>query len=549
MFANGEPLSLPPQFAVPGPVPSAHAVQPIPGFSPADLGLPPKFVSWRPGQYSALIQTISSDRRFVAHAMPTGGGKSVLYEAAAILLGGRSIALTSTKALQKQLTDDFSVCGLVDMRGAQNYNCPISPNITCADGKLLGCQANDCGRKAALATALKSSQVVTNYDCYLYAFAEGEGLGVYDTLVLDEGHSAVDQMCGFLEIKLDHSHYNDLYKFLSITPPYRSTMPQWKRWAFDAAPRVKTRLDDLKADTSTDIDELRQTNSLARLLVKLSEAGDDWLIQEQYGGINLFSPIWPTDFTERYLFRGIKHVLILSATLVPKSTRLLGIADADCLFLDHPYTFDPRRAPVYLFGNAKIDHKSTPETLAEQSGRIDTLIQHRQDRKGIIHSTSYVRQAEIVARSHYSHIMIAPPNSRELPQAILDFLASPPPRVLITPALTTGYDFPLSTCEYQIMVKVPFIDSRPAILKAREQSDPEYLPYLTAQTLVQTCGRAMRGPTDQCENFIMDSHANWFLGTRRRRGKYAHLFPSWFLNQVQYLDGPPQPPRPLLSTK
>jgi Rad3-related DNA helicase len=78
-------------------------------------------------------------------------------------------------------------------------------------------------------------------------------------------------------------------------------------------------------------------------------------------------------------------------------------------------------------------------------------------------------------------------------------------------------------------------------MKARDEADPEYLPYLTAQTLTQTCGRAMRAPDDQCENFILDQHANWFIK------KHRDLFPPWFMRQVRYPNGLPAPPPPLDS--
>jgi Rad3-related DNA helicase len=171
---------------------------------------------------------------------------------------------------------------------------------------------------------------------------------------------------------------------------------------------------------------------------------------------------------------------------------------------------------------------------------MDTIIRQRLDRKGIIHTTSYDRQNQIYNRSEHKDIIIAPrPN--ELRSALEEFKAAEAPRILMSPAVTTGYDFPGSMCEYQILLKVPFIDQRSPVMSARAEADPEYLPYLTAQTFVQTCGRAMRSPEDQSENFVLDAHANWFLK------KHRDLFPPWFMRQVRYPNGLPSPPPPLDS--
>jgi Rad3-related DNA helicase len=116
-----------------------------------------------------------------------------------------------------------------------------------------------------------------------------------------------------------------------------------------------------------------------------------------------------------------------------------------------------------------------------------------------------------------------------------------PGAVLVSPSVTTGYDFPFGDCEYQIVCKVPFPDSRDPITAARTLVDPRYPSHLAMQALVQMVGRGMRAPTDQCETFIVDAHAHWFLS------KHADLAPKWFRRAVRRLEPGtvPTPPRPL----
>src|ERR1700733_4664490 len=95
----------------------------IPGLTPADLGLPEKFKGFRSGQNLALKRGMEPEKRFIAHSMPVGEGKSLYYITQALLSAERACVLTSSKGLQSQLLADFNGVGLVDMRGRNNYPC------------------------------------------------------------------------------------------------------------------------------------------------------------------------------------------------------------------------------------------------------------------------------------------------------------------------------------------------------------------------------------------------------------------------------------------
>jgi Rad3-related DNA helicase len=506
---------------------------------PRDLNLPPRFSAWRPGQLPALYRTIESPQRFIAQCAPTGFGKSMFGIAAHKLFATRTCVITSTKVLADQYQGDFHTCGMADIRGRHNYRCPIGTSTTCGDGRILGCKSPSCPRNAALSAAKDSDLVVTNYACYLHSYANGEGLGEFGLLILDEAHSIIDELCSFLEIRFDHAEYEFLYTILATPPPHGQSVLAWRKWASHTAPLARKHLDTLKKSNASSA-QIKLTDRLSSDLDRLTRISDEWILDENPGVIAVFSPLWPTAHAESLLFRGVPKILFLSATIVPKTTSILGVPDADLLFLENPPVFNPSRCPIYLFGSSRIDYRSTEGQKAEWVARMDYLINQRLDRKALIHTFSYAWQQEIVSRSQHSHYMLAP-QTKTLASAVSAFRQSPPPKLIASPALTTGYDFPLRDAEYQFLMKVPFIDARTKIMKARTASDPEYLPHLTAQTITQTCGRIMRQPDDQGETFIMDAHANWFVR------KHRALFPSEFLNRVRYADGPPKPPRALPS--
>jgi ATP-dependent DNA helicase DinG len=119
--------------------------------------------------------------------------------------------------------------------------------------------------------------------------------------------------------------------------------------------------------------------------------------------------------------------------------------------------------------------------------------------------------------------------------------------VLVSPALTTGYDFPYGECEYQVIAKIPFADMRDPVTKARTLVDPLYPMYVAMQELVQMVGRGMRAADDQCETFVCDGHAAWFLS------KHLNLAPQWFRRALRRqspgaLPAPPPPLEPQTQT-
>lgn len=515
---------------------------------PTDLGFPPQFPDWRPGQYASLERALSTDKRFVAQAAPTGFGKSLFAAAYAVLSGTRTVIDTSTKALQDQYMRDFAPIGMNELRGRQNYPCDIADN--CRDGAHFGCDSPACSYKSAVTNFLSCQLNVTNYSCHLSNVIHAVGMGQIDTLILDEAHNAIQEVCSALEIRLNHKSNGEFYAALGMNPPYREELAKWREWAKEFGKRLTKYITGLKASGNLDRETrliIAKGNALNRALAILSVAPDGWIVDEHSSpGETILSPVWPDKLTDKYLFGESKRVVLMSATLVPKTLQLLGIEPDQALYMDHQNTFDASRCPVYIWANNKIDFRTSEGERQEWVARMDMILKGRADRKGIIHTTSYDNQDYIVRHSWLRDQMIAPRRASDLPEALRQFKSSPPPRTLVSPSVTTGYDFPFSDCEYQIIAKLAFIDKRSPLMKARDESDSEYLPYLTAQNLVQTIGRGMRAPTDRVESFILDSHVKWFTMPKAKRG-YRHLFPSWFLKQIRYTDTVPEPP-PALST-
>jgi Rad3-related DNA helicase len=535
---------------------------------PVDLGLPAKFAQFRRGQSDTALGIACADKRFYLLSAPTGSGKSIIYMAVARLLDTRTLVLTSTKGLQAQLNRDFASIGLTDIRGQNNYRCVAVdaggelsafgvPGTMCDEGPCrigVQCafkptQGNEdqagCLYYDAVRRAREARLVVTNYAYWMTnnKYADPAALGEFGLLILDEAHAAPDELADFCAVRIDRDELRQLTG-MSL-PPLDESASTWVNWAITALEEVKVRYMAARRDlTAIGADRRRAARAVKRLtdlgkrLKALSEAhkwrrGEpshpdvwmpgmqtDWVAEETRTGA-VFSPVWAHAYAEEYLFKSVPRVVMVSAVLQRAAARYLGVAPDALEFSEMGSTFDPARRPLIYVPTTRVDRRMTEGQVRIWLNRIDDIIDGRLDRKGIIHTRSYDRAKAIMERSRHSPIMIAH-TTRTAREAIERFKRASAPCVLVSPSVEEGYDFPMDECRYQILAKVPFVDTRSAVIRARARSDKTYLNYLTALSVIQQTGRGMRAEDDLCESLMIDDHWVWWKRAAR------DMFPKWF---------------------
>jgi ATP-dependent DNA helicase DinG len=197
--------------------------------------------------------------------------------------------------------------------------------------------------------------------------------------------------------------------------------------------------------------------------------------------------------------------------------------------------FDPDTFRIMYVPTVRVDAKMTDADYGLWTTRISQLISRRLDRKGLIHTVSFPRRDRLVRQSRFKDIMDSNYDGDITAKVVDRFKIAEPPKVLVSPSVTTGYDFPGDSCEYQILGKVPFPDPRGKLNKARQERDREYSYYVAMQGLMQAIGRIHRGRDDQSESFIIDDHFAWFIE------RYGHLAPRWFHSFLKTSNQPPEP--------
>jgi Rad3-related DNA helicase len=515
--------------------------------SPAMCGLPPKFTKWRSNQEQAISVMITNPKRVTAVCAPTGFGKSNAVVAAALLSKEPTCIVTATRGLQDQYLDTFRSIGMVDIRGRKNYTCDLRPEYTCEEGYAARCPYKGtigCPSSHAEMKAASSSLVVTNYSKWTASKRFGQGMGHFKQVIFDEGHSAPEALASAMQVVLNHREIEENLKLGFPTGESAKEFANWKPWA--AAARItaefamlqaQARITGLSDPKTSWVRHFTHMRNLTRRLATISLAHPrEWIVDEVEQGYQ-FDPIRPGKYAESALLFRVPKVIIVSATLRPKTLFMIGIGKDNFEFSEYTSDFDPKRCPIYYVPTMRVD-KNNPD-LRLLWLKLDQIAAKRQDRNGIVHTVSYARRDDVLNSSRFSPNMIVNQKGEPPTDMLKKFAASYPGAILVSPSVGTGFDFAGKACEWQFICKIPFPDSRAKIIQARQQDDPEYGPYSALQSMVQAFGRGMRSKGDQCESFISDMNLDWFLP------RYGHLAPKSFYGFYRRVETVPPPPERL----
>lgn len=522
---------------------------------PSHIGLPPHFTHFLPNQEEIIYRIYESEKRFILLIAPPGTGKTIIYTSYSLLQGGRSIFLTVTKSLGLQHNKDFKSIGSIDIQGHNNYPCYNSLNLDS------GCRWNDkCKYNELVKLCYNSNLVSTNISHWLSLYLQraGNRLGQFDNLIIDEAHEAHNQVASAVTFTLN---LNQIRALKFILPRDMNNLNSWLSWSRDILGRLDNNYDyeqmyNETQNTKFDIQQLRfnllrlqsiNTSNFCVIKGKDNNSSNNNNYnnnkRDNNDDIISFSPIWGTKFCEDFLFRGIKKVLLVSATFTEGDKKLLGISDNNCetIEMDSPFPLI-NRPFIYISTKPEIrlNFRSSDFDKRKIINRVDEIINGRLDRKGLIHSRSYEWKDRILNYSKVNNMNDSIFQSHKpfnLNQQLEYFYQSPPPKVFISPSIYQGYDFKDSLARYQIIVKMPYLNKNESeIISRRCKEDRMYEVYYIINYLTQAYGRPVRGVLDWAETFMLD--AMWIDFVRL----YGVLFQKWFRQAWQVKDKIPSPP-------
>jgi hypothetical protein len=463
---------------------------------------------------------------------------------AATLFGGRFMYLVTTKTLQQQLARD--PFGLAEIRGHSDYLCARDSYRLGGSNRYesdFECRVPDesCGYKQDVLACIAATGNQTNYAHWIALAKSGndDRLGAFDTLICDEAHLVTDVLVNQLAVPIVPSV---LHRYLTIDqiPKHGVPIAEWLEFARYVVSRCEEEISapnlpakTVKVLTRIESEFLRAVDSMPH---------EPWVAKVDDGDNSTHTnlvPVHPSRFAERYLFRGIKNIILCSATLMPEIVSYLGIPAEHCSRVEMGSPFAANRRPV-IFWRAdpliRVDRRMTRGMWQVIMRRADRIIADRHDRRGIFHSRSYDRVADFLRETKTPREQIVTHDrGRGALSAALDrYFATPPPQMIVSPSLQEGYDFANDKARYQIIPKVPFLDVNDPLTAARKKSHPDYVNACAGITLMQTVGRVCRNPSDYGESIILDGHwGQWF--------HRAVEWPRYFRDSFRVVDEAPEP--------
>lgn len=458
------------------------------------------------------MRALSSPKPVVVFDAPTGMGKSLLNNVYATSQHARYSYATVDRGLQDQVGGDFP--NLFDVRGMQNYPCPVLPpkpgnncdKGPCLDGYACALKHNGCPYYDRLRRAREEDAVLTNYALWLTLARKGEGLGQRDIAIFDEAHRAEEMVQSSMRLTFGLDETD--------VPPNEESeawdLALWSNWAWRRLPDVKADLAGAEAGTQ----EYRALKSLQQRLEDLTEASGDWEWEYDEEGTVTLEPVWAAPYVKRLLFRGIPKVVLSSATLPEGALRYLGLQPEEYTYLSALSPFAAKRRPIIHVPTVGLSQGSTDEDMEKWLDTNDAIIEAELAEKGVFHVPSYRLATYVKRASRYGAHMLLP-ERRTTRLVVEQFKAMKAPAILLSPAVGEGYDFHGDLARWQIIGKLAFPPRTSRIVQRRIAEDRSYLYQYLANDVQQRTGRCTRTPEDWCRTYITDNHIQWLVKRRK----------------------------------
>lgn len=488
---------------------------------------------------------------------PTGSGKTLIAESVRQGLGVAAVYVCTTKTLQEQFVGDYPYCDL--LKGRANY-VPTHGygNATCADCNKVGggggggegednddsctwCQSvRLCPYEVAKRAAIRSPLPVLNTAYYL---TEANGPGRFagrELVVVDEADTLEQQIMGYVEVYISEGRVD---KYGIGTPEKVTVAESWREWLDSAIPTLKKVRAQGKQGSLSTGNELRGNqlrairegkylnNTLSKLERIRAELDDDiWVYTGDRARV-AFKPVRVDSIAGNVLWQhGRKH-LLMSGTVISAQEMLGELGwKGDYRVVTCPSVFPAKNRRVVVEGVGNMSRKGGEDDRQRVRSRIRDIIREYPTDRILVHSvsydlTSYLKKLE----EHEDRPFYSYATSGDRDSTLRAFVGSDN-GVMIAPSFSRGVDLPGDLCRVQIIAKVPFPYLGDKQVSARLHGKNGQLWYhvQTVRTIVQMCGRAVRGVDDYAVTYVLDSQFREFFG------KCRQLFPSWWKEALDW---------------
>lgn len=511
-------------------------------------------------QSESISYIMDSTRKFKIIRAPCGSGKSLIAMTCGVMAGSLTY-LVGSKFLQAQITGDFP--NTVSMWGRSNYICASDPTRTCDE--CLATESRPCTKscpyKLAKQKAIDAQYKVLNFQ---YMLSEVRFAGRFSGApftIIDEADSLSDTLIQNVSLVFTE---RSLFRLGLTDGPSRKTvtskdgLSSWREFGKEAKSRstnLATQIDhEINSMDDSDPDVKLKKIQEQKHFIHISEQCDtflssldlDWKMEEipRIGSRQsqlIFKPVWITpELSHEFIFKHSDSWTLLSATYppLPVLCKQLGI-DIDDVeggkIYDVPSTFDPEKAPVYLWPVASLSASRMDTEVPKVIEAVKQILDRHPNCRGLIHCVSYkLGQAIIEGVSNPRLMMHTSENRGDMINGFASKTNSylPNDAVLVSPSAERGLDFSDDLCRFIVILKTPFKYLGDKVVNARLYGSGKLgqLWYTSdaMTTIEQMAGRGVRSQDDYCSIYLLDEKTNELFM------KQPSLWSQNFRNQISW---------------
>lgn len=512
--------------------------------------------------YKVMTET---DKKFIIVEAPVGSGKSAIALTISRWLKDAHI-LTPLKSLQNQYYDEFKDYVTL-MKGRSSYPCTYDltdathnnyvNKILNSELVLLGkdtrhcgdrarchrdehiyndCTGEDSGQKnrvcpysAALNVAAQADIIVHNFHSFIFQTMFANRFGKRQLLIIDEAHmtesiirdftSKIFTLPGIIkdgefdEPTLDCDNLDvwaDFFEQKQFGPK-----------------NTALKYDELLKEWLDKIDVLREYKSIDSWKEFVLEKQTD---QKYKTTKYKFTPISIGSLAHKLIFGYGERVLLLSGTIYSKALfcKNLGIKQEEAHFIRIDSDFPANSRPIYAKQEYMVNtsHANWYDNFGVMIEKIETVLSKFPDAKGLIHVPSYNAGFEIYNAVNNNRLVIH--DKDDFQSKLLEFYATSGNKVFVSPVCDQGVDFKDDRARFQIVTRVPYLNTGDKFVKYKLDKDYPWYNYQALVTFGQMLGRVNRSEEDYGATILLDERLIDFI---RKNGK---ALPKWLTKAIVY---------------
>lgn len=499
------------------------------------------------------------EKRFIILEAPVGSGKSAMAMTFARAFEDSHV-ITPRKSLQDQYFEDFKD-DVVLMKGRNAYPCTYGVTNSeyrkvykkLMEGRILpptrgekNCSVGECKNSpstfkrccdnygkcpytVAMELAQEHHTVVHNIHSFVFQTRFTEKFSKRNLLIIDEAHDVPGIIRDFITKKFT---VGKLIRAGDV--PNCGTVEEWADFFLSGEFVPEETPADLR---KKELDQTYQSprdeylTRVENLRAQAEYFNDGFVVKrrEVYDGNRPdstsfeFVPESIGNAASNLLFDYGEKVLLMSGTIYDKAMycKEIGLNPEQVHFIRVPSTFPVKNRPVYLKQDYQVDtsHANWDANFEEMITKIRKVMGIFKDAKGLIHTPSYAASRQIQAALNDSRVVSH--ESHDFQEALEDFYVSKEPQVFLSPVCQQGVDFKGDRARFQIVLRVPYMNTSDEFVAHKVQNDFPWYNYQALIVFGQQCGRVNRSESDFGVTFLMDERFNKFIA------KNAKKIPAW----------------------